>query len=385
MTPQLVDLRNVETWDLPRLLAANVSLLWNDLEVRRLGEVAEIFGPTDLAVEDEPLIRPGDVSLQTGAVASGRRASASRPVLRVQAAGRGARAGDVLVPLTGDRPCVFISAEHSGLAFANFAAVRVMPGVPVAWLWAVLSSQRGLQLRRGHSAGTVPRLTLTGLAAMPVPVPPPVNADVYRRLEQFQAAATEVGEPIARSWWRVTELPITGDWRLELTTPNPRLLGDGTPLGAYADVVTGRNPRDTYPVHRPGTLPVLNGKSVDGTRVTRFADPSAGIEAQPGDVAVVEVGVRGRVAVVREPAIAGSGVLLVRPRAPEYADPLARYLGSETGQALRSVLITGMIPRLTRAALEELPVPAEVFAAPARFQTADRRPLAEKLEQVLWG
>ncbi|MGY1679884.1 hypothetical protein [Geodermatophilus sp. SYSU D01176] len=385
MTSQLVDLRGEGTWDVPRLLTADVSLLWNDIEVRRLGEVAEIFGPTDLAVEDEPLIRPGDVNLRTGAVASGRRASASRPVLRVQAAGRGARPGDVLVPLAGDRPCVLLSAEHSGLAFANFAAMRPMPGVPAAWLWAVLSSQRGLQLRQGHSAGTVPRPTLMGLAAMPVPMPPPVNADVYRRLEPFLAVATEVGEPVVRSWWRVTGLPATGDWRLELTTPNPRPLEDGTPLEAYADVVTGRNPRDTYPVPRPGTRPVLNGKSVDGTGVTRFADPSTGIEAQPGDVAVVEVGVRGRVAVVRESAIAGSGVLLLRPRAPEYGDPLARYLGSETGQALRSALVTGMIPRLTRAALEELPVPAEAFTAPARFQPADRRLLAEKLEQVLWG
>ena len=44
MTPQVVDLRHEGTWDVPRLLAADVLLLWNEIEVRRLGEVAEIFG-----------------------------------------------------------------------------------------------------------------------------------------------------------------------------------------------------------------------------------------------------------------------------------------------------------------------------------------------------
>lgn len=120
----------------------------------------------------------------------------------------------------------------------------------------------------------------------------------------------------------------------------------------------------------------------------RWADPDSGVLAEPGDVAVVEVGIRGRAAVVTQPAIAGSGVLLLKSHDRSHGQALAAYLRSEPAQTLRGILITGFIPRLSHSTLAQLPVPDEALTTQldARTQqSASPVPLSEQLEQLLWN
>jgi hypothetical protein len=68
---------------------------------------------------------------------------------------------------------------------------------------------------------------------------------------------------------------------------------------------------------------------------------------------------------------------------------LATYLRSEPAQTLRGTLITGgVIPRLSRSTLAQLPVPDDALSAPAdslAHQSVPPVPLSEQLEQLLWS
>jgi hypothetical protein len=232
------------------------------------------------------------------------------------------------------------------------------------------------------------RVPLTALLSASVPAPPPADDPRYARISALHARTTVAGNSEGRSWWRITTLPADGQWHRHLVTPTPEVLDHGTPLGELATIFAGRNPAVLFAQPRPGTLPVLNGRSVDGEHVYRWAEPDTGVLAEPGDVSVVEVGDRGRAALVTQPAIAGSGVLLLKPHDRSHGEALTAYLRSEPAQTLRGTLITGVIPRLSRSTLAQLPVPDDALSAPAEAfaqQSAPRLPLSDQLEQLLWS
>jgi hypothetical protein len=294
----------------------------------------------------------------------------------------------VLVPQLGDAPCVLVGEQHRALSFVNFVALRPEQPTTGLWLWATLTSSRGRALRRASTIGTTGRLPLTELLSTPIPEPPPLYDPRYARIAALHGRTGIATTSEGHSWWRITTLPADGQWHRHLATATPEVFDHGTPLGQLATILIGRNPQTTFEHTRPGTLPVLNGRSVDGQHVTRWADPGAGVTAEPGDVAVVEVGIRGRAAAVTQPAIAGTGVLLLKPHDRSRSDALAAYLRSEPAQTLRATLITGFIPRLNRSTLAQMPVPDEALNAPAdaRPQPSDApTSLSEQLEQLLWN
>ena len=287
---RVLNLRDIRDWNLERLLAPKLSQLWGDSPVISVGELVELKAAYQAVAESEPVVGPGSVDANTGAVCATRTRNANKLVFRVRRDGSDIRVDDVLLPLTGTGPAVMIAAEHSGLCFTNFVALRPQHRTVGLWLWAVLSSLRGVHLRRAISAGsTIPRVALTSLAAAPVPKPRPRTDPLYRDLADLHAAAGIAPTSEGRTWWRVVSLAEGGDWHHHLATPHPEIFDQGTPLGDLATVVAGRNPRLWFETARPGTVPVLSGRSVSGNRIGRWAEPGSGPEAQPGDVAAESV------------------------------------------------------------------------------------------------
>lgn len=382
----VIDLREHPVWDLSGLLAPNPEEIWGQTHLVEASALAQLLTARAEAEDDEPVVTPGSVDPATGDVTTRRGRGAHRLVLRVGSATGGVRRGDVLVPQLGDGPCVLVGKQHRALSFVNFVALRAEEHTAALWLWAALSSTRGGVLRRSLSVAMTGRLPTGGLLGALVPSPPPSADPRYAQIAELHSLTRVSAVSEGRSWWRVTTLPADGQWHRHLATPTPEVFDDGTPLGELGIIVAGRNPQPAFEQPRPGLLPVLNGRSVDGQNVTRWADREAGPLAEAGDVAIVEVGHRGRAAVVAAPALAGTGVLLLKLRDRRFADALAAYLRSEPAQALRATLITGVIPRLTRSTLAQLPVPDDVLRSPVQAGRPQGhvQPLSEQLEQLLW-
>jgi hypothetical protein len=324
----VLNLRERPTWDAAGLLAPKAEELWGQQPLVPLGALAQVRAPRSEAEDDEPVVTPDGVDPATGDVRTRRGRGAHRLVLRVGVADSAVQLGDVLVPQLGEAPCVLIGEQHSALSFVNFVALHPEQRTTSLWLWAALTSARGRALRRALTVGTTARVPLTALLSMSVPVPPPVDDPLYARISALHARTAVAVSSEGRSWWRVATLPADGEWHRHLVTRTPEVFDHGTPLGELATIFAGRNPTGAFEQSRPGALPVLNGRSVDGQHVHRWADPDTGVVAEPGDVAVVEVGVRGRAAVVTQPAIAGTGVLLLKPHDRSHGEALATYLRS---------------------------------------------------------
>ncbi len=386
----VLDLRErLSSWDISALLAPRPEELWGQRQLVPVADLAQLLAPRSEAEDDEPVVTPGAVDVQTGDVSTRRGRAAHRLVLRVGAVTGAAQVGDVLVPQLGNAPCVLVGQQHRGLSFVNFVALRPEMRTTGLWLWAALTSSSGCALRRTVTVGTSGRLPLTVLLNTPIPEPPPLDDPRYVRIAALHDRTRVSAKSEGHSWWHVATLPLDGQWHLYLATPAPEVFDEGTPLGQLVTVLGGRTPQTTFERPRPGAVPVLNGRSVDGQHVTRWADPGAGTNAEPGDIAVVEIGIRGRAAVVTQPAIAGTGVLLLKPHDRSLGEALAAYLRSEPAQTLRATLTTGgVIPRLSRSTLAQLPVPDEALTAsgtetssPAEASTS----LSEQLEQLLWS
>jgi len=113
-----------------------------------------------------------------------------------------------------------------------------------------------------------------------------------------------------------------------------------------------------------------------------------GVIAEPGDIAVAEVGRRGPATVIREPTATGAGVVVVRLKNPDLAEPIVRFLNSETGQSLRGLLVYGAaIPHFGPPALRNLRIPPHVLSHPAELEPTtaiEQTDLASALDGLLW-
>ncbi|MEV4814916.1 hypothetical protein [Micromonospora tulbaghiae] len=354
-----------------------------------LGDVVSVVGGAVPAQLNQPVVTPGGVNPLSGAVRQTRR-DYSGSVRLLGEAADALKVGDLLVPATGGAPALLLKKDHEGLAFSDgFIALRPLQPWTGTWLWACLSSATGVRVREGSITGTtLKRLTPATLLATPVPV----RADVTAILPALRSMSNDVpaveeNANVASSWWRVATLAATGDWHAQLSLRNPSLLVEGTRLGDLAQVTSGHLPHSYFSTPRPDTLPVRHGRSVDGRNVRMWATPDAAPRVHPGDIVVVGVGHRGRVSVSDEECLAGPGVLVVRANEPALAPALASYLSSESAQELRASLIQGLIPHLTPALLRQFPVPENVLSSVAMTEPkpVTPLPLAQRLEQLLWG
>ncbi len=390
MTSAILRLPSEGSWDPSALLRPSAEEVWRGLgPLAALRDLVSVVGGAVPAQPSQPVVTPGGINPLSGSVRQTRRDFTGSVRLLGEAVDA-LQVGDLLVPVTGRGPALLLKRGHEGLSFSDaFIALRPLQPWTGTWLWACLSSATGVRVREGSTTGgTLKRLTPAALLATPVPLP----ADLTGALPALRSMsdnvpAIEENANVASSWWRVATLAATGDWHAQLSLRNPSLLEEGIPLGDLAEVASGRRPRSYFSTPRPDTLPVRQGLSVDGRNVRMWATVDAAPRIHPGDIVIVEVGLRGRVSVNEEECLAGQGVLVIRPNSPALAQALASYLSSESAQELRASLVQGLIPRLTPALLRKFPVPENVLSSVAMPQPRPVMPLplAERLEQLLWS
>ena len=297
--------------------------------------------------------------------------------------------GDFLVPASAAGPAVLLAAAHEGLAFSG----AFMPCDPMS-RWMVSGcghvcrlarvserARRQYWVKAAACEGSPPRACAR--CSVPAPGDPHHQAESLRELA---AAAADVDRSeSAGSWWRISDLPKDGRWHPHAFIRDPGLLERGVPLSELADVRQGRRPQQSHDAPSPGLLPVLLGKSIDARGVTAWAAPGAAPEIVPGDVLVTEIGLRGRAVLADVPALAGPGVIRIRPFDLTASAGIAAYLRSEAAQAVRQQLAaTTVIPRLSAATMRRFPV--ELKAAYPHQEGSEFRPsLADRLEQLLWS
>lgn len=384
MTSRLLNLRDTGNWNPEELLRPAASELWPaSSSLVRLSELASVIGEARPGKLDQPVVTPGCIDVTTGAVRRTRRDFSGA----VRTVGLELRPGDVLVPTAGRGPALLLSEDHVGYAFStSFIPLRSEDYFRALWLWACLSSESGRSARASAATGGMAsQLRVSPLLALEVPSPPPIADPLMAALGKLAESLTAIAPAgdTAASWWRLVRLPADGQWRWDLALRDPAVLREGTPLEQLAEIVPGRTPRAFSSSPLRGLLPVRQGNSIDGQRVSKWALPETAPDLVAGDILVVEVGERGRVAVCNEPGLAGNGVYRVRLHDRGLIEHVATYLASEAAQALRGSLVTGsFIPRLAPSVLRAFPVPHQPVATSAPPVPA--RDLASRLQELLW-
>lgn len=274
------------------------------------------------------------------------------------------------------------------LVSSTFYALRPRGNVSALWVWGLLNSRSGLELR-GSLAGGSASLSLTpgDLLDIAVPLPTLVGQDALIRAMQSEASTTHLEEEEApETWWRTADLRGS-EWRILLASPRPDLLHEGIPLKDYCgEIVKGRPVREVaVEAQEVDFLPVADIRLLSGDPPRRWVPRTAeGVtHVHQGDLCVAAPGDRAHATVVKTEAVADPNVYVLRLRNPELGAALAQYLNGREGFALRRMLIGGaFIPHLRRSDLENLPVPPEALERPASDLPVI--PLADRLERLLW-
>lgn len=299
------------------------------------------------------------------------------------------RPGDLLVPLSQSGPVLLVSDVMMGaLVSSAFYALRPLEESHAVWLWGLLNSRSGLELRRSLAAGsTAPLLAPGDVLDIAVPLPTVVHQHGLTAALQSEASMTHVDEEEApETWWRIADLRGS-EWRFMLASPRPDLLQEGIPLKGYCrELAKGRPVLDVaVETQEAGTLPVIDIHMLSGYPPRRWAPAISErlTHVHPGDLCVAALGERPLATVVKSEAVADSNVYVLRLHTPALGPALAQYLNGREGFALRSMLISrSSIPNLRRRDLENLPVRPEALDEPAPAMPVV--PLADRLERLLW-
>ena len=215
----------------------------------------------------------------------------------------GLQIGDVLIPRYASSPALVVGQAHTGLGFAGtFHAVRCYDPSIAHWLWAVLSSGAGQQVRSKVSTGaSTPVLSRGRLLELPVPLPPEEESRarlemLYPLLERSQMVDMRRDE-VQGSWWRTADLQGADRWDIFITLAEPDLLRSGIPLAELSeDMALGKAVHDhVVPTARPEWLRVYTSRSVRGGHIDDWwLDPSVRATiAEPADVLIPSVGAEG--------------------------------------------------------------------------------------------
>ncbi len=370
------------SWDPAALLAVPAAALFgDDWPLVRVGEVSALLAFAKPTAVEQPVVVPGGVDVSTGAILRTRR-DYSGPARSLGPGREQLRSGDLLIPRAPKLLPVLASKQHAGLSFSDgFLAIRPIDADTGLVLWAMLASGRGARARAASAQGTtIALIGPTDLLALELPDP----ARYAFLTQRLRAVLSEIPAPshgeVARSWWRVSELPPNGDWAFGLVLQDPAVLQLGRPLGELAEITSGRRPTPANALGEP--LPVFDGLYLTHGEVRQWAMPHTVTAAASGDVLVGEVGLRSRARLVAEPGVVGAGVLRVRPAGHLEPAELVSYLNSESAQALRASLVQGVVPRMTATALRRFPIPdLSERRDPVSSETL---PLPMQLDRLLW-
>lgn len=386
-----VDLRVERTWDLGRILAN--AFEWPvDWRTVSLGEIAAVIAPTTSPPEGALVIAPGGLDARTGGI----RRRTDRylgNVYQVGASERSLREGDLLVPPIASLPVLYVTAAMQGaLVAGSFLALRT--DADALWLWGVLNSTEGKQLRAMAATSRTLRLSQkAALLSLPIPRPP---LSQQRRVEPgLRDLVTMTGadeEDAATSWWRVADIRDI-EWRFALATSRPELLDQGVPLETLAsDIRIGRSV-GTAPTNAPGPfdLPVADAGWLRSGKFRRWCPPDsprAALRTEQDDVVMALTGRAAHAQVAPAGLVIDPSVAAVTLHDPELSRGLARFLNSRTGLGTRALRLTGgFITRLNLRDIRQLRITDDVYSevGPDGPDYAWAPPLEARLERLLWG
>lgn len=378
-----VDLRGATTWDTALLTARTFEWPISAPGVP-LSELVTMVSGGSLVGKGTQVITPASLDPQSGGV---RRRSERYQGLALQV-GRELQTGDVLVPGSPDAPAVLVTNRLRGATVSTgFTALRPTAEVTSLWVWAVLSSESGHQIRRHLSLGS---LNAGGVKArvldVCIPIPPLAHQfEIEAALRQIEASTHVEEEQAVTTWWRRADLRGQ-EWRLLLASPEPERLDEGDPLELLTEQIEQGGSRDEVSTDElVGAFYVTDIGVLNGRPPKRWATSlgSGGVLTSRGDVLVAAVGTRAHAMVAPESSVLDRNVIRIRLKDPQRAEALARYLNGPVGHGLRQMLLRGStVPHLSVRDLARLPVSAEAL----RYDGADAPaiPLASQLERTLW-
>lgn len=146
-----VDLRGRPTWDTGVLISEDFH--WpTDAPVVPLLELVIRVAPGSVVEAGAQVITPASLDPMSGGV----RRRSQRYAGSVFQVGRDLQMHDLLVPASPDAPVLLITERLRGaLVSSRFTALRPAGGATPLWIWAVLNSMSGRNLRLRHSLGSV--------------------------------------------------------------------------------------------------------------------------------------------------------------------------------------------------------------------------------------
>lgn len=379
-----VDLRGRPTWD-TGILTTETFRWPTDAPRVALGELVTQVVSSSIVEAGVQVITPASLDAAIGGV--------RRRSLRYQGSVfqvmRDLQIDDVLVPPNAEAPVLLVTeALRGALVSSRFTALRPSGNVIPLWIWAVLNSSSGRDLRQRLSLGG---LDVGGAKArlldLAFPVPSLAHQIEVEPTLRAIESTTHIDEDEAPStWWRVTNLR-GGEWRLLLASPQPERLDEGEPLGDYAEKIeqgtaVGRD--DITDVPDAGT-PVIDGAVLAGGILKRWAKSPdrRGVMAMPRDILVAAIGNRAHATVANEASVIDRNVIRIQLKDPHQAEAVAQYLNGSAGYGLRQMLLRGStVPHLSVADLSRMPIPPEALAYDGDAQPLI--PLALRLEHALW-
>jgi hypothetical protein len=383
ITAQL-DLRGRSTWDTGVLTAETFH--WpTDAPVLRLSELMTPVAASSVVKTGAQVVTPASLDPETGAV----RRRSQRYQGSVFQVGRDLQFNDLIIPTVAEVPVLLVTQHLRGaLVSSRFSALRSTGDVTAIWVWAVLNSKSGRDLRLRLSLGSLDVGGVRGsLLDLPLPVPPLARQlELEPALRAIESSThTEEEEEAPSTWWRTTQLR-GHEWRLLLAAPDPERLDDGEPLASFAEKIEYGHVRDRNDdTDQPGAgVPVTDIGVLSGRPPKRWVRPlsRSATMSTPGDVLVAALGARAHATVATEMTVIDRHVIRIQLKNSRQAAAIAHYLNGTAGYGLRQMLLRGTVPYFSIADLSRIPVPADVLAYESAFGSVV--PLALQLENALW-
>lgn len=379
----LVDLRGRTSWE-TGILTAETFRWPTDAPRAALADLATAIVASSIVKAGVQVITPASLDGESGGIRR-RTQRYQGPVFQVA---RDLQVDDLLVPLNAEAPVLRVAEHLTGaLVSTHFIALRPTGNAKSLWIWAVLNSKSGRELRQRlslanlHTGGAKARVL-----DLSIPVPDLLHQIEVEPTLRVIESKTHCDEEVAPStWWRTVDLRDK-EWRLLLASPEPERLNDGEPLQSYAEMIErGRVlPRGHIADVPEAGIPIADGASLAGRPIRRWAKISgtSDVMVAPGDVLVAAIGSRAHATVASVECVIDRSVIRIQLKDPHQAEAVVHYLNGSVGYGFRQVLLRrSVVPELTVADLSRMPVPTEELAYDG---PGSALPLALQLEHALW-
>ena len=380
-----VDLRGQPTWDTAILTAEAFRWPTDAPSVARADLVTPVTTASSIVEAGAQVVTPASLDQASGGI---RRRSQryQGPVFQVT---RDLQIDDLLVAPSPEVPVLLVTEHLQGaLVSSGFAALRASGIATPLWIWAVLNSKSGRELRRRLSLGGFDTgSTKARIRDLDIPVPTLARQrEAQPELRSIESTTHIEEEEAPSTWWRTTDLRGK-EWHLQLASSKPERLDDGPQLKTYVAMIDqGRVLRGEVTNVPNAGAPITDGAALAGRPVRRWvrSTDESSVVAESGDVLVAAIGSRAHATVASETAVIDRSVIRIRLKDPRYAEAVAHYLNGSAGYAFRQIFVRGStVPHLSVADLSRMPVPTEVLADAGNIEPTI--PLALRLEHALWG